>query len=271
MNCRNYKRLSIVICLCLMLGFMLGMGHCYAESTVKVGLFITNKNVNKKTYSLTNTKHRQLKVKITNASGKVKTKYSSDNPKIASVTKKGYITANSVGTTKIRVKVICKSGKKKVTKKTWVRMRIKPAKDTPESPAYTGEVYNVIVEGFSVPFIVEKSSSAAREFYNDLGSGTQTYEMIQHKAENRYYTALPKNYIERNIVSPPSQYEVGSLVLMGSNEISVITGTMSNHENRASTVIGRLDKSVLPDDTPIYQFMRTYFYGDRITVQICRD
>ena len=253
-----------------MLGFMPGTGHCYAGSAVKVRLFITNKNVNKKTYSLKNTKRRKLNVKITNAFGKVKTKYSSDNPNIASVTKNGYITANSVGTTKIRVKVICKSGKKKVTKKTWVRMSIKPAKVTPAPSAYTGEVFNVIVEGFSVPFIVEKSSSAAKEFYNDLGSGPQTYEMREHLAEYRYYTVLSKNYIERNITSPPSQWEAGSLVLMGNNEISVFTRTMSNHENRASTVIGRLDKSVLPSDKTTSQFMTTYFSGGTITVQICR-
>lgn len=474
MDCRNYKRLSIVICLCMMLGLMSDMGRSYAGSAVKVRLVITNTNVTRKTYFLSNTKHRQLHVKLTNAFGKVKTKYSSDNANIASVTKNGYIAANSEGTTKIRVKVTCKSGKKKVSKKTWVQMNITPAEVTPEpaftenpiytpyvpesmtpvptatqsidtkgnalqaflqvngtaattfavsildneagralynslpkvlsmtdqngeskiatdpsmiykmdeykpsnlvcgdlmlygtnkyelsyrdhttgyaytrlgrvlnpagletalggggvsvtlvrgllptatpsatvaptvrpttppwgtgtpwpsySPgpgmtptpppsgaptptpaptAYTGEVFNVLVGGFSIPFIVDKSSSAAVEFYNDLGSGTQTYEMIRHRAENRYYAALPKNYIERNKTSPPDQWAGGNLVLMGSNEISVITRTMSNSERRASTVIGTLDKSVLTSDSSVSQFMTTYFSGDTVTVQILR-
>ena len=475
MDCRNYKRLSIVICLCLMLGLMSDMGSSFAGSGVRLRLVITNRNVTKKDYSLKLNKHRQLHVKLTNAFGKVKTKYSSDNANVASVTKNGYIAAVGEGSTKIRVKVTCRSGKRKVTKKSWVRMNIAPADVTPEptytetpyytpsevltpvptstqsvdtkgnalqaflqvngtaaatfavsildnaagrafynslpkvltmtdqnseskvatdpsmtysmdeykpsnllcgdlmlygtnkyelaykdhatgyaytrlgkvmnpsglatalggggvsvtlvkgllptampsatvaptirpataapwgtgtpwpsyspvpgtsaapsqsasgSPtptpaptAYAGEVFNVIVGGFSIPFIMDKSSSAAVEFYNDLSSGTQTYEMIKHGAESRYYAALPKNYIERNKTTPPSQWAAGNLVLMGSNEISIATRTISNSENRSSTVIGTLDKSVLSSDSSTAQFMATYFSGATVTVQILR-
>ena len=472
LDCKNYRRLSIVICLALMLGLMSNMNRSIAGSGLKVRLVITDTFVTKKTYPLANGKHRQLQVRLSHAFGKVKTKYSSDDPSIASVTKKGYIAANAEGTTKIRVKVTCKSGKKKKTKKTWVQMNITPPEATPapiytEDPfytpapvfsltpeptatptpatgkalqaflqingtaattfvvsildnaagralyeslpkvlamtdqngeskvatdpssvytmdeykptnlvcgdlmlygnnkleltyrdhttgyaytrlgrvlnpeglstvlgggavsatlvrgsiptatpvptvtpyrsptpapwgsgtpwpsyspapgtsattlptgvtpaptaaptAYSGDVYNVKVGGFSIPFIVDKSSSAAVEFYNDLGAGTQTYEMVKHGTEARYYAALTKQYTERNKTTPPTQWAAGNLVLMGNNEISFIIRTLSNSENRASTIIGTLDKSVLTSDKSTSQFMATYFSGATETVQI---
>ena len=477
MDCRNYRRLSIVICLCMMLGLMSDMGRSYAGSAVKVRLVITNTNVTKKTYSLNNTKHRQLHVKLTNAFGKVKTKYSSDNANIASVTKNGYIAANSEGTTKIRVKVTCKSGKKKVTKKTWVQMNITPAEVTPEpvfteNPIYTpyipesmtpaptatqsidtkgnalqaflqingsasstfavsildneagrelynslpkvltmsdqngdskvatdssviytmdeykpsnlvcgdlmlygtnkyeltykdhatgyaytrlgrvlnpsgldvalggggvsvtlvrgllptatpsstvaptvkpttppwgsgtpwptlppapgtsptpvpsgasgaptptpvvtpyaGEAFVLNVGGYPLVFAVQKSSSAAMEYYNDLASSPQSTEMRRHEAENRYYTALSKNYIERNITSPPTQWAAGDLVLMGNNELSVMLRTVSNSSNRPSTIIGKLDKNQVTSDKSLPQFMTTYFVDPTETVIVSR-
>lgn len=469
--------MSIVICLCLMFGLMSDMGQSLAGSGVKVKLVITNTNVTKKTYSLNNTKHRQLHVKLTNAFGKVKTKYSSDNASIASVTKNGYIAANSEGTTKIRVKVTCKSGKKKVSKKTWVQMNITPAEVTPapvftETPAYTpfvpesltpaptatqtidtkgnalqaflqingsaastfavsildneagralynslpkvltmtdqngvskvssdptmiytmdeykpsnlvcgdlmlygnnkyeltykehttgyaytrlGRVLNptgldvalggggvsvTLVRGLlptakpsstiaptvkpttppwgtgtpwpsyppapgssatpapsgasSAPtqtpaptiftgdaflldtgvapiiFEVQKSSSAAMELFNDLASSPLTVEMRRHETEYRYYCALPKNYIERNITSPPTQWAVGDLVLMGNNELCVFLKTVSNSSNRPSTIIGKLDKNQVTSDKTLPQFMSTYFVDPTETVLVSR-
>ena len=141
---------------------------------------------------------------------------------------------------------------------------------TPAPTIYNGDAFLLNTGVSPIVFEVQKSSSAAVEIFNDLASGPMTVEMRRHETENRYYCSLPKQYIERNITSPPTQWAAGDLVLMGNNELTVFLRTVSNSSNRPSTIIGKLDKSQVTSDKSVPQFMSTYFVDPTETVLISR-
>ncbi|MBR6228645.1 MAG: Ig-like domain-containing protein [Eubacterium sp.] len=484
---RKYRKIALWLIICMVIGLLPGMGKTVAGSKLKVKLVLTDTFVTGKTYDLKQGKHRQLHVRIQNAKGKAALKYKSKDPSIASVTKKGYIEAKTLGTTKITVKVSMNNGKKTYNKKVWVNIHViepdpvvptsgptdptvsmtpmpsatsdtvfpagslkaflqingsaeatfemsildsaagrkfysslpkvlymtdqnrvsKVASDpeliydmeeykpgtltagdfmlygtnkyemvysdhkngyaytrigkvlnaarmsaiigtgavsvsivkgslpttgpsssprvtsspapwgtgtpwpwasrtptgsavsaapgtvtaapgtitaapvtspsTSTSPApttvpvpYSGEVFRVYVDNNDFPFVVEKSSSAAVEFYNSIGSGTKVLEFRSHSSENRYYCTLPsgETYTERNVTTPPSSWPAGSLVLMGNNEITVFLTTTPNNLSRPSTILGRLDSASIPEGGSASGMMRTYFHGDTVTAQI---
>ena len=97
-----------------------------------VTLKIKNKTVTKKTYSLVKGKKATIKVKVSPKSAKKSVTFKSKNKKIATVSKKGVVTAKKKGTTKISITV---NGKDKKSKKTWVKIKVKkasPSKPEPE-------------------------------------------------------------------------------------------------------------------------------------------
>lgn len=130
----RFRKLALFLCLTLVLGLLPASGPADASSKMTVKLIIANKFVTKKTYKLRLGLHRQISVRINNAPGKIITKFSSDNTKIATVSKKGLITTKKVGKVKIRVKVTSKVGKKKTTKKTWVKINIHNSTSPTETP-----------------------------------------------------------------------------------------------------------------------------------------
>ena len=88
-----------------------------------------------KTVKLTAGKKKTVKLK--NKPKKAKVKWSSKNKKIATVSKKGKITAKKAGKTKVICKVTYKKGKKKVTKKLSVTVKVTAKKKTTKKPTVT--------------------------------------------------------------------------------------------------------------------------------------
>ena len=127
----QYKRWAIWLVICLVVGLFARTGSSYAGSDLRVQLVITDMYVTHKTYPLDKGRHRQLQVKQDNAFGSIGVKFASDDKKIASVTKKGYIEAKKKGKVKIRVTVTCSSSKKTVKKKTWVQIKVKKQSEDP--------------------------------------------------------------------------------------------------------------------------------------------
>ena len=119
----RYRRLSIFMVICLVMG-LISTAPLRGASTPKIKLIITNKDYTKKTYTLKKGKNRQLNVRITSASGTIKTTFKSSKTKVAKITKNGYITAKSKGTSKITVTVKITKNKKTTTIKSWVKIKV---------------------------------------------------------------------------------------------------------------------------------------------------
>ena len=91
-------------------------------------LKINKKKVTKKTYKLTKGKSATIKVTVKPSSAKKSVAFKSAKTKVATVTKKGKVTAKKVGTAKIKVTV---TGKNKKKKSTWVKIKVTKASTTP--------------------------------------------------------------------------------------------------------------------------------------------
>ena len=107
---------------------MPGTAEAASSKAVKsVSLKIGNKKVTKKTYALTKGKTASLKVSVNPSKAKKSVSFKSSNKKIATVSKKGKITAKKSGTAKITVTVKGKKGKKKTT---YVKIKVTAKKSS---------------------------------------------------------------------------------------------------------------------------------------------
>lgn len=86
-----------------------------------VSVKVSGKKVTKKTYTLSKGKKAVLKVSVNPSKAKKSVTYKSSNKKIATVSKKGKITAKKKGTAKITITVRGKNGKKKTT---WIKVKV---------------------------------------------------------------------------------------------------------------------------------------------------
>lgn len=91
-----------------------------------VSLKIGKKKVTKKTYTMKQGEKKKIKVTVSPKKGKKTTKFTTNNKKVATVSKTGTITAKRAGTARIRVTV--KAGKTKKT--TWMRVKVKKSSGT---------------------------------------------------------------------------------------------------------------------------------------------
>lgn len=93
-----------------------GTAEAASSKAVKsVVLKIGDRKVSKKTYTLVKGKTASLKVSVNPSKAKKSMSFKSSNKKVATVSKKGKITAKKSGTAKITVTVKGKKGKKKTT------------------------------------------------------------------------------------------------------------------------------------------------------------
>lgn len=98
-----------------------------ANSKIKsVSLKIGKKNVTKKTFSLSKGKKATLKVSVNKKKTKYTTKFKTSNKKIATVSKKGVVTAKKKGTATITVEVKGKKNKMK----TWTKIKVSDKKNS---------------------------------------------------------------------------------------------------------------------------------------------
>lgn len=95
-----------------------------AKKVKKVVLKIGKRKVTKKTYTLKKGKKATIKVVVTPSKAKKSVRFKSNKKSVATVTKKGKVTAKKAGTAKIKVTV---TGKNKKKKSTWVKIKVKAA------------------------------------------------------------------------------------------------------------------------------------------------
>ncbi len=95
-----------------------------AKHVKSVVLKIGSRKVNRKTYKLEEGKKVTLKASASPAGAKKKVEFKSQKTVIATVSKKGRVTAKSTGTSKITVTVTGKDGQKK---RTWVKIKVTKA------------------------------------------------------------------------------------------------------------------------------------------------
>lgn len=88
---------------------------------------INGKKVTKKTVTLRKGKKTTLKVSVSPRKGKKHVTYTSSKKSVATVSKKGKVTAKKAGTAKIKITVSGKGYKKKTT---WVKIRVVNSKNT---------------------------------------------------------------------------------------------------------------------------------------------
>lgn len=98
-----------------------------AKKVKSVSLKIGKKKVTKKTYTLKKGKKATIKVTVTPAKAKKKVTFKSSKKSVATVSKKGKVTAKKAGTAKITVTV---TGKNKKKKTTWVKIKVPATKKT---------------------------------------------------------------------------------------------------------------------------------------------
>ena len=92
-----------------------------SKAVKKVTVKIGKKTVTKKTYTLVKGKTATLKVSVTPSGSKKSVSYKTNKKSIATVSKKGKVTAKKAGTAKITVTV---TGKNKKKKSTWVKIKV---------------------------------------------------------------------------------------------------------------------------------------------------
>lgn len=115
-----------------------GTAEAASSKAVKsVVLKIGDKKVTKKTYTLAKGKTASLKVSVNPSKAKKSVSYKSSNKKIATVSKKGKVTAKKTGTAKITVTVKGKNGKKKTT---YVKVKVtaKKSSSNPQTSSVSG-------------------------------------------------------------------------------------------------------------------------------------
>lgn len=100
-----------------------------AKKVKSVTLKINKKKVNKKTFTLAKGNKAKITVTVNPKKAKKSVSFKSSKPKVASVSKKGKVTAKKNGTAKITVTVKGKNGKKK---KAWVKIKVGAA-DVPST------------------------------------------------------------------------------------------------------------------------------------------
>lgn len=103
-----------------------------AKKVKSVSLKIGKKKVTKKTYTLKKGKTATVKVTVTPAKAKKKVTFKTSKKSVATVSKKGKVTAKKAGTAKITVTV---TGKDKKKKTTWVKIKVPKTTSTSTSTA----------------------------------------------------------------------------------------------------------------------------------------
>lgn len=115
-----------------------GTAEAASSKAVKsVVLKIGDKKVTKKTYTLAKGKTASLKVSVNPSKAKKSVSFKSSNKKIATVSKKGRVTAKKTGTAKITVIVKGKNGKKKTTY-VKVKVTLKKKSSNPQTSSVNG-------------------------------------------------------------------------------------------------------------------------------------
>ena len=109
-----------------------------APAVKSISLKIGKKKVTKKTYQMKQGEKKKIKVSVSPKKGKNVIQFATSNKKVATVSKKGTVTAKKAGTARIKVTVKKGASKKKgrVSKKktTWVKIKVVKASNPNDKP-----------------------------------------------------------------------------------------------------------------------------------------
>ena len=199
-----YRRIAIWLCVCLVIGLMPpSTTRSSAASGISIRLILANKKMTKKTYTLENGLNRQLSVDADNTFGKTTITYKSGKKKVASISKKGFIRSKNAGTTKITVKVTCKSGRRTKTKTSWVKIKVVDPEDDPW-PTYSAEAssyqpyetpsYWPYVTSTPIPSMAPIGSSLQAVLLVNGNNNTRQFPMtiLDNASGRMLYNSLPK-------------------------------------------------------------------------------
>lgn len=191
---------AVLFVLCMTVFPVGATANAASQNAVKsVTVRADKKKITKKTYALEIGDRKNLKVTVSPKGAVKSIRFKSNKPKIASVSKKGKVTAKNKGTAKIQITVTGKNGKKK---STWVKIRVMerkpdlqptptPAPDlqpvpTPDPQLGTSNIliaYFSLADNANYPDDVDATTSASIVADNEERYGTTEYlaRMIQKK------------------------------------------------------------------------------------------
>lgn len=136
---KRWGALLLALCICILA--IAGSGEAASaasKATVKsLRLSVGSKNVTKKTYSMGINKKASLKVTANPTAARKNATFKSNNSSVASVSKKGVVTARKAGAATITVTI---TSKKYQTKSTWVTIYVRPNAGSTGSGSSSGSL-----------------------------------------------------------------------------------------------------------------------------------
>lgn len=197
---------AVLFVLCMTVFPAGATANAASQNAVKsVTVRADRRKITKKIYGLEIGERKNLKVTVSPKEAVKSIRFKSNKPKIASVSKKGKVTAKNKGTAKIQITVTGKNGKKK---STWVKIRVMerkpdlqptptPAPDlqpvpTPDPQPGTSNIliaYFSLANNANYPDDVDATTSASIVAENEGRYGTTEYlaRMIQKKVGGDLY------------------------------------------------------------------------------------
>lgn len=177
-----------------------GTAEAASSKAVKsVVLKIGDKKVTKKTYTLAKGKTASLKVSVNPSKAKKSVSFKSSNKKIATVSKKGKVTAKKTGTAKLTVTVKGKNGKKKTT---YVKVKViaKRSSSNPQTSSVNGHKHKWV-------------DITRQKYVVDCPAWDEdVYEMKYRCRGCGFFVSLDEfERVEQHAISTGHAYEVGDV------------------------------------------------------------
>ncbi len=196
---RILKMMAVTLAMALAVTLALpGTVEAASSKAVKsVSVKIGTKKVAKKTYSLSKGMSVSLKVSANPVKAKKSVSFKSSNKKVATVSKKGRVTAKKTGTAKITVTVKGKNGKKKTT---YVKMKVIAKKSTakknssnPQTSSVNGHKHKWVNITETQKVYVVDSQAWDEPIYEERGVCTGCGYVAKDKADLYEHTDAEKS------------------------------------------------------------------------------
>ena len=182
-----------------------------AKAVKTVTLKVDSKKVTKKTLTLTKGAKKTLKVTVKPAAAKKSVAFKSNKKSVATVSKKGVITAKKAGTAKITVTV---TGKNKKKKSTWVKVKVtNPATTTPGTQTPGTQTPGTQTPGTTTPGTTTPGTTTpgtttpGTQTPGTTTPGTQTPAVVEVQTiafNESSYTVEKGSSVQSNVTITPS-------------------------------------------------------------------
>ena len=171
-----------------------------------VTLKVSGKKVNKKTKTLTVGKSLTVKTTVSPSSAKKSISYKSSNKKVATVSKKGKVTAKKAGTAKITVTVKGKNNKKKTA---WFKVKVVKKTAPTKKPTAT-------TKPTATPTVAPTATTAPQEVAVESISLTASATTIAAGQTAQVFAEIqPTNATNKNVTFTSSNTDVATVTEEG--------------------------------------------------------